>query len=55
MKTNHSDPEDEIDNEGSYLMEEFAQQREELMQELTSDNDDYARSHEDGWYYSDDC
>ena len=32
---------------------EYARERELLMEDLASDNDDFARSDEDGWYYSD--
>jgi hypothetical protein len=32
---------------------ESARERELLMEDLASDNDDFARSDEDGWYYSD--
>ncbi len=32
---------------------EYARERELLMDDLASDNDDFARSDEDGWYYSD--
>ena len=32
---------------------EYTRERELLMEDLASDNDDFARSDEDGWYYSD--
>lgn len=41
-----AEPEDDYDNEDS-------RERELLMDELASDTDDFARSDEDGWYYSD--
>lgn len=34
-------------------LEEAARERELLMDDIASDNDDFARSNEDGWYYSD--
>jgi hypothetical protein len=43
----------EPDYESDYDFEEDARERELLMDDLADDNDDFARSEEDGWYYSD--
>ena len=43
--------------ESDYLVdfdhEEHEREREILFQDLASDNEDFTRSHEDGWFYSD--
>jgi hypothetical protein len=43
----------EPEYESDYDFEEDARERELLMDDLADDNDDFARSDEDGWYYSD--
>lgn len=43
----------EPDYDGDYDYEEDSRERELLMDDLADDNDDFARSDEDGWYYSD--
>jgi hypothetical protein len=43
----------EPEYESDYDFEEDARERELLMDDLADDNDDFARSEEDGWYYSD--
>ena len=39
--------------DGDYDSEDDARERELLYHDLASDNDDYTRSDEDGWFYSD--
>jgi hypothetical protein len=43
----------EPDYDGDFDYEDQASERELLMDDLADDNDDFARSEEDGWYYSD--
>lgn len=43
----------EPEYESDYDFEQDARERELLMDDLADDNDDFARSEEDGWYYSD--
>ena len=43
----------EPEYDGDYDIEEYECERELLMDDLADDNDDFARSDEDGWYYSD--
>jgi hypothetical protein len=51
-----TDPPDFLDEpnyESDFDYEDDARERELLMDDLADDNDDFARSEEDGWYYSD--
>jgi hypothetical protein len=43
----------EANYDGDYDSEDDARERELLYHDLASDNDDYTRSDEDGWFYSD--
>ncbi len=43
----------EPDYVGDYDFEEDARERELLMDDLADDNDDFARSDDEGWFYSD--
>jgi hypothetical protein len=43
----------EPDYDGDSDYENDARERELLMDDLASDNDDFARSDDEGWYYSD--
>lgn len=43
----------EPEYESDYDFEEDAREHELLMDDLADDNDDFARSDEEGWYYSD--
>lgn len=43
----------EPDYDGDYDYEDEARERELLMDDLADDNDDFARSDDEGWFYSD--
>ena len=50
------DPPEFLDEPGydsDFDYEDDARERELLMDDLADDNDDFARSEEEGWYYSD--